>query len=375
MRLISGTTGSPLIQVTIYERDMNRKRPSENLGSCPRPLSNFSTIQLAHGSGGRLTADLIERIFLKAFDNPALNKQNDQAIVEIGGVRIAFTTDSFVVDPVFFPGGDIGDLAINGTINDLCMCGARPMFLSAGLIIEEGLPIDDLQRIVDSMQRAAAAADVEIVTGDTKVVDKGKGDKIFVNTSGIGVVEHDFTVSADNLKPGDVLIINGTIADHGMAILSRREGLSFESPIKSDTAALQSLVGLMLQTAGSAIHAMRDPTRGGVAATLNEFASASEVSIRLQENTIPILPAVAGACELLGLDPLYVANEGKLIVAIEESAARRVIEAMRRHPLGREATIIGRAEADRPGRVTLKTRLGTDRIIDMPTGEQLPRIC
>ncbi len=354
---------------------MNRKPSPDNLGSCPRPLSNFSTIQLAHGSGGRLTAGLIEGIFLKAFDNPALNKLNDQAVVEIGGAKIAFTTDSFVVDPIFFPGGDIGDLAVNGTINDLCMCGAKPMFLSAGLIIEEGLPIEDLQRIVDSMQRAAAAAGIQIVTGDTKVVDKGKGDKIFVNTSGIGVVEHDFAVSADNLRPGDVLIINGTIADHGMAILSRREGLSFESTIKSDTAALNSLVDLIIQTAGSTIRAMRDPTRGGVAATLNEFASASRVSIRLQEDTIPILPAVAGACELLGLDPLYVANEGKLIAAIEESAVRDVVKAMRGHPLGRETTIIGRVEADHAGRVTIKTRLGTERIIDMPTGEQLPRIC
>ncbi|MGD8921779.1 MAG: hydrogenase expression/formation protein HypE [Candidatus Zixiibacteriota bacterium] len=354
---------------------MNRKSSRENLGSCPRPLNNFSTIQLAHGSGGRLTADLITEIFLKAFDNPALNKQNDQAIVEVQGVKVAFTTDSFVVDPIFFPGGDIGDLAVNGTINDLCMCGAKPLFLSAGLIIEEGLPIDDLQKIIASMQRAAAVAGVEIVTGDTKVVDKGKGDKIFVNTSGIGVVEHDFTVSADNLKLGDVLIISGTIADHGMAILSRREGLSFESPIVSDTAALNSLVELIMQTAGSALHAMRDPTRGGVAATLNEFASSSKVNIRVQEDTIPILPAVAGACELLGLDPLYVANEGKLVAAVEEPVAQRVIEVMRHHPLGRKATVIGRVEADHPGRVTLKTRLGTERMVDMPTGEQLPRIC
>ena len=343
--------------------------------SCPLPITDQDTVQLAHGSGGKMMNDLISRLFLWAFDNPLLNRRDDQAILEINGQKLAFSTDSFVVNPLFFPGGDIGELAVNGTVNDVSMSGARPLFLSAGFIIEEGFSMKELQRIVTSMRTAAQKAGVMIVTGDTKVVNKGKGDKIFINTAGIGVLQEPFNPGAAHIKPGDILIVSGTLADHGMAIMSQREGLRFDAPITSDTAALNGLVDVILKAGGNDVHAMRDPTRGGAAATLNEFAEDSGVGIRLEEKNIPVQPAVKGACELLGLDPLYVANEGKLIVAVAEESAERVLKAMRAHPLGTNSAVIGRAVSDKPGLVSMHTAIGAWRIVDMLVGEQLPRIC
>jgi hydrogenase expression/formation protein HypE len=332
------------------------------------------TIQLAHGSGGRLSADLIDRLFLPRFGNDILNRLEDQAVLPCQAGRLAFTTDSFVVDPIFFPGGNIGDLAVNGTINDICMSGARPLYLSAAFIIEEGFPMDDLHRILVSMENAAGRAQVSIVTGDTKVVDKGSCDKIFINTSGIGFVPDGISLSAANIKPGDKVILSGTIADHGMAVMTSRENLSFHSRIQSDTAALDGLVDQMLAVTTN-IKALRDPTRGGVATTLNEFARASQVGIGLFSQNIPVSPEVHGACEVLGIDPLYVANEGKLIAIVESVMADAIVAAMHEHPLGRKAAIIGEAVADHPGLVTMETGLGVNRIVDMPVGEQLPRIC
>ena len=343
--------------------------------SCPLPITDQDTVQLAHGSGGMMMNDLINRLFLWAFDNPLLNRRDDQALLEINGQKLAFSTDSFVVDPLFFPGGDIGELAVNGTVNDVCMCGAKPLFLSTGFIIEEGFSMKELQRVTESMRAAADRAGVMIVTGDTKVVNKGKGDKLFINTAGIGLVEHDYALGAAQLKAGDVLIVSGTLADHGMAILSQREGLAFESPIKSDTAALNGLVETILKAGGGEVHAMRDPTRGGAAATLNEFAGDSQLGIRIEEEAIPVNEAVKGACALLGLDPMYVANEGKLIVAVAEKSAGKVLEAMQAHPLGKDSAVIGRVVKEKPGLVTMHTTIGAWRIVDMLIGEQLPRIC
>lgn len=354
---------------------MNDRTSPAGFGACPVTILRHSTIQLAHGSGGKLTQELITRLFADRFSNPALDRLDDQAVLDVGGIRLAFSTDSFVVDPIFFPGGDIGELAVNGTINDLCMCGARPIALSAGFILEEGLDVVDLERIVESMRRAAARAGVSIVTGDTKVVNRGKGDKVFINTAGIGVVEHPHDITARNLRVNDRIIISGTIANHGMAILSRREGLAFESPIESDTAALNELTSALVDGLGASLHAMRDPTRGGVAAVLNEFAAASGLGILLEAATLPIAPAVSGACELLGLDPLYVANEGLLMAAVAEEGAPLAVEILRRHELGRRAAVIGQVRAAPVGLVAMRTALGTERIVDMPAGEQLPRIC
>lgn len=347
----------------------------DQLISCPLPITTHTTIQLSHGSGGKMMNDLIARLFVETFDNPILRRRDDQATLEINGQRLTFSTDSFVVDPLFFPGGNIGELAVNGTVNDLCMNGARPLYLSTGFIIEEGLPVADLEKIVHSMQRAAQKAGVQIVTGDTKVVNRGKGDKLFINTAGIGIIEHKYRIGVDNLQPGDRVIINGAIGNHGMAVLSKREGLAFETSIESDTAALNGLVADLISEVEGEIHAMRDPTRGGVAAVLNEFAAASSVGIRLFEDRLPIDAPVAGACELLGLDPLYVANEGKLIAIVSASAAETVLAAMQSHPLGKQAVMIGEVHDSNVGTVTLSTRLGTERIVDMPVGEQLPRIC
>ena len=341
----------------------------------PTPSQNHGTVQLAHGSGGKLMHDLIERLFLRTFSNPALAAQEDQAVVEIGGIRLAFTTDAYVVDPIIFPGGTIGDLAVNGTINDLCMCGAIPVCLSTAFILEEGCPFITLEPIVASMQAAAVHAGVQIVTGDTKVVNRGKGDNVYITTAGIGIVEHPYAISAASIRPGDRVILNGTIADHGIAILAARGGFSFRSSVTSDTAALHSLVQAMLTAGGNGIHAMRDPTRGGVAATLNEFAHKANVGINIDENLVPLAPAVRGACELLGLDPLYVANEGKLIAIVAPECAGMVLEAMRTHPLGRQAVIIGEVTADQPKFVSIRTAIGSWRILDMPIGELLPRIC
>jgi len=342
--------------------------------SCPVPIMHHETIQLAHGAGGKLSAELIEKIFLPRFANEQLNKLEDQAILDNPGKRLAFTTDTFVVDPIFFPGGDIGELAINGTVNDLAMSGAEPLYLSVGFILEEGLPIATLHRIAVSMERAAGKAGVAIVTGDTKVVNKGSCDKLFINTSGIGVLPDDVHISAGNLQVGDRIILSGTIADHGMAVLTSREGLSFRSRVSSDTAALNQLVRKMLDTTTD-IHALRDPTRGGVATTLNEFARQSKVGIRIYGDRIPVRPEVQGACEVLGIDPLYVANEGKLIAVVPETHAADVLTAMHTDPLGEKAVIIGEVVGDHPGTVAIKTGLGVSRVLDMPVGEQLPRIC
>ncbi len=354
---------------------MTKSLRPEDFANCPLPITAHDTIQLGHGSGGRMMNELISRLFLWAFDNPILARLDDQAVLALDRNRIAVSTDSFVVDPLFFPGGNIGDLAVNGTVNDVCMCGAKPLFLTAGFIIEEGLPLEELKRIVVSMRVAAEAAGVRIVSGDTKVVNRGKADKIFINTTGIGVLAHDFTISSGNLKAGDKVILSGSIAEHGIAVLSKREGLAFETSVASDCAALNGLVDAIVTAGGDAIHAMRDPTRGGVAATLNEFAASSRVGIQIGENCIPVLPPVAGACEMLGLDPLYVANEGKLVAVVAPHKANQVLAAMRSHPLGKQAVLIGEVVADDSSMVTMTTRIGGRRIVDMPLGEQLPRIC
>ena len=342
--------------------------------TCPAPLPAKDKILLGHGSGGRLSADLLRDIFLTAFQNPVLAQLNDQAVVNIEGIRLAFTTDSFVVKPLFFLGGDIGSLAVYGTVNDLAMGGAQPLFLSAGFIIEEGLPVETLRRVVQSFRQAAEKVGVEVVTGDTKVVEKGKGDGLFINTSGIGRVAEGVNLSADQARPGDLILLSGMLGDHGMAILSQREGLEFDTPIASDAAPLNSLVGAMLEVTRS-IHSLRDPTRGGLSSTLNEIAAQSRVGMVIEESALPIREEVKGACELLGLDPLYVANEGKLVAIVAAAEAERVLSAMRGHPLGLNARTIGEVVESHPGVVTMRTCLGTSRIVDMLAGDQLPRIC
>ena len=342
--------------------------------TCPAPLPAKDKILLGHGSGGRLSADLLREIFLPAFQNPVLAQLNDQAVVNIEGVRLAFTTDSFVVKPLFFPGGDIGSLAVYGTVNDLAMGGAQPLFLSAGFIIEEGLPVETLRRVVQSFRQAAEKVGVEVVTGDTKVVEKGKGDGLFINTSGIGRVAEGVNLSADQARPGDFILLSGMLGDHGIAILSQREGLEFDTPIASDAAPLNSLVAAMLEVPHS-IHSLRDPTRGGLSSTLNEIALQSRVGMVIEESALPIREEVKGACELLGLDPLYVANEGKLVAIVAAAEAERVLAAMRGHPLGLNARTIGKVVESHPGVVTMRTCLGTSRIVDMLAGDQLPRIC
>jgi hydrogenase expression/formation protein HypE len=347
----------------------------ELLGSCPVPLAHQEQIVLGHGSGGKLTADLIQRFILPAFSNPYLDRLDDQAVVEINGARLAFTTDSFVITPIFFPGGDIGELAINGTVNDLAMSGARPLYLAAALILEEGLATQDLRRVLDSMRKAAQRANVLLVTGDTKVVNRGKGDQIFITTTGIGVIEHDWNLSADRARAGDKVLLSGSIGDHGMAIMSQREGLEFEGTIESDTAALHGLVAAILAAAGDGVHVLRDPTRGGIGTTLNEIAARSHVGMAIDESTILVRHTVQGACEILGLDPLYVANEGKLLAIVSSEAADATVEAMHQHELGREARIIGEVVAEHPRMVLMKTGIGGTRIVDTLYGEQLPRIC
>lgn len=338
-------------------------------------------ITLAHGSGGRAMHDLVEGLFLEYFHNPMLDKLEDQAIFEVNGAkRMAFTTDSYVVDPIFFPGGDIGELAVHGTVNDLAMSGARPLYLSAGFIIEEGFPIDDLRRICASMQRAAEESGVQIVTGDTKVVQKGGADKIFINTAGIGAVETRANISSSRAQPSDRVIISGTIGDHGTTIMIARGELELETDIESDSAPLYSLVSCILDEAErlgaiDGVHVLRDPTRGGVATTLNEIAMSSEVSIELREELIPVRENVKGACEILGLDPLYVANEGKLVAVVSREIADAVIERMRRHEHGAGASIIGEIMAEPQGIVSMMTGFGGTRIVDMLAGDQLPRIC
>lgn len=341
---------------------------------CPLPLSEAPEILLGHGSGGKLSARLVESLIVPAFRNSMLEALDDQAVFSVNGARLAFTTDSYVVTPIFFPGGDIGELAVNGTVNDLAMGGARPLYLSLAFILEEGLPIADLERVVASVRRAAEAASVQVVTGDTKVVGRGSGDKIFINTSGVGVVPPGIAMSSSRVRAGDAVLLSGTIGDHGVAILSRREGLEFEGPLESDTAPLHDLVHVMLESFPG-IHAMRDPTRGGLASILVEIASRRRLGIELDERAIPIGDTVRGACEILGLDPLFVANEGKLVAFVPEEASERVLGAMRAHPLGRAAARIGTVVAGHPGFVILKTPIGGDRVLDLPFGEALPRIC
>lgn len=344
---------------------------------CPASLTQRDQIVLGHGSGGRLSAELLRDVFLPVFSNPVLDRMDDQAIVEIGGSRVAFTTDSFVIQPLFFPGGDIGSLAVHGTVNDLAMGGACPLFLSAGFILEEGFSTEALRRIASSMAEAAAAAGVSIVTGDTKVVERGKGDGVFINTTGIGIVPDGVHLSASQARPGDRVILSGTIGDHGIAILAKREGLEFETEILSDSAALHNLVAKMLTAspASNVIRCLRDPTRGGVSSALNEIAMQSRVSIQIEETSILVREEVRGACELLGLDPLYVANEGKLLAIVAPEAADDILAAMRRDPRGTEAAIIGTVGCENAGMVTMRTAFGSTRIVDMLAGEQLPRIC
>jgi hydrogenase expression/formation protein HypE len=348
-----------------------------------------SQITLAHGSGGRAMHELVEGLFLEYLRNPLLEMLEDQAVFEVGGnpasgktpaARLAFTTDSFVVDPIFFPGGDIGRLAVHGTVNDLAMSGARPLYLSAGFILEEGFPMDDLRKILTSMRQAAEEAGVQIVTGDTKVVQKGSADRVFINTSGIGIIETSARISASRARPGDKVVLSGTIGDHGTTIMIARGELDLETDISSDSAALNNLVQAMLDEAAAvanveSIHCMRDPTRGGVATTLNEIALASEVCIQIYEELIPVREEVKGACEILGLDPLYVANEGKLLALVAEEAAESVVQRMRQTEHGSDACIIGEVKPEPEGIVVMVTGFGGTRIVDMLAGDQLPRIC
>jgi len=327
-----------------------------------------------HGGGGRAARDLIERIFLSRFDNPYLKKMDDSAVVALGTDRLAITTDSYVVDPIFFPGGDIGSLAVHGTVNDLSVQGARPVFLSAAFIIEEGFELADLERILDSMAESARRAEVSIVAGDTKVVPRGRGDKVYVNTTGVGLIEEGVHISGSNARIHDQIILSGSPGDHGIAVLSQREGLRFDTVLVSDSAPLNRLVGEILSVT-RAVHAMRDPTRGGVAASLNEIASQSNVGIVIREAVIPVKEGVQSACEILGLDPLYVANEGKALVFVSPDDAGKVLDTIRQNPLGQDAQIIGETVSTHPGQVVMKTKTGGTRIVDMPLGEQLPRIC
>ena len=343
--------------------------------SCPLPLTQHKNIVMGHGSGGRLTAQLIHDLFLPAFNNPTLNKLDDQAVLDVGNARVAFTTDSFVVTPLFFPGGNIGELAVNGTVNDLAMSGARPLWLSAAFIMEEGLAMDELSRVVAAMASAASAAGVSIVTGDTKVVNRRSADKLFVTTTGIGLVPEGIAISASNAQPGDAIILSGTIADHGMAVLSQREALDLEGEILSDTQALHTLVAAMLEAGGGAVHTLRDPTRGGLGASLCEIADSSSAGVEIDARAIPVRAEVRGACELLGIDPIFVANEGKLVAFVEASYANRVLEAMRLTPQGKDAVVIGRAVEQHRGMVVMRTEIGGSRVVDLPFNEQLPRIC
>lgn len=332
-------------------------------------------ILLGHGSGGKLSHQLLDDLIVPILSGVAQRDQNDAAVLSAPQGRLAFTTDSYVVDPIFFPGGNIGDLAIHGTVNDLAMAGASPLAISVGLILEEGLAISEFRDILESMRAAAEQADVTIVTGDTKVVPRGKADKIFINTSGIGVIEHDLEISGSNAQPGDKILINGTIGDHGMAVLASREGLELESSIVTDSAPLNGLVEELIENLGAQLHTLRDPTRGGVATTLKEIALQSQIEITLSEADLPINPSVGGACAILGLDPLFVANEGKLLAFVAKEAADQALAILQSHPHGGHAAIIGEVTATSPGKVRIKTVIGGLRAIEMLAGEQLPRIC
>jgi len=334
-------------------------------------------VTLSHGSGGKATHNLIEGLFAPAFSNPLLETMDDAATFALNGnpSRLAFTTDTFVVNPLFFPGGDIGQLAVHGTVNDLAVAGAQPLFLSAGFILEEGFSIADLRRIVDSMAQAASDAGVQVVTGDTKVVERGKADGVFINTTGVGLVKGQWPMGQMHAQPGDRILINGPVGDHGIAVMLAREALEIETEVQSDTAALNGLVDGLLQAVGDGVHCLKDPTRGGLATSLNEIALASEVAVALDERLIPVSTGVRGACEILGLDPLTIANEGKLIAVVQRDAALPALRALQAHPLGREAAVIGEVRADPPAMVFLRTQLGGARVLDMLVGDPLPRIC
>jgi hydrogenase expression/formation protein HypE len=355
--------------------ELTAAAPDFSKWSCPLPLEGYPTIVMGHGGGGKLGNELVEHLFLPAFRNPALENLGDAAVLDVGSGRLAMSTDSFVVQPLFFPGGSIGALAINGTVNDLAVSGATPKFLSASFILEEGFPLNQLAAIVNAMAEAAAIAGVTIVTGDTKVVERGHGDGCYINTAGVGILREDISVGPHRARPGDAIIVSGTIGDHGMAIMSVREGLEFESQIRSDCASLHGMIAAVLDAAGPSVHAMRDPTRGGLASTLNEIASASGVGIAIDERALPVRAEVQSACELLGLDPVYVANEGKAVFFVAADAAERVLAVLRAHPLGQDAAIIGQVVAEHPRMLVARTQMGANRVIPLQIGEQLPRIC
>jgi len=343
--------------------------------SCPLPLADYPTIVMAHGGGGKLGNELVEHLFLPAFRNPALESLGDAAVFELPSGQLAMSTDSFVVQPLFFPGGSIGALAVNGTVNDLAVSGADPKFLSASFILEEGFPLAQLAAIVRAMADAASIAGVRIVTGDTKVVERGHGDGCYINTAGVGVLRAGVNVGPRRAQAGDAILVSGMIGDHGMAIMSVREGLAFDSPIRSDCAALNGLIADVLNAAGRGVHAMRDPTRGGLASTLNEIAASSKVGMEIDEAKVPVRTEVQSACELLGLDPVYVANEGKAVFFVAAESADRALAALRAHPLGAEAARIGHVTAQHPGMIVARTGMGANRVIAPQIGEQLPRIC
>jgi hydrogenase expression/formation protein HypE len=343
--------------------------------ACPVPLHATDRVQLGHGSGGKMSAALLRDRFLPLLDNQVLRQLGDAAVVSVHGGEIAISTDTFVVSPLEFPGGNIGSLAVHGTVNDLAMMGARPRFLSAGFVLEEGLPFEVLDRVIASLAEAARASGVALVTGDTKVVDRGRADGMYVNTTGVGVLDGSFAPRPDAVRPGDVLLVSGPIGRHGMAIMTAREGLEFDAQIESDSAPLAPLVEVLREQAGAAVHALRDPTRGGVASAVNELAAASAVGVELEERSLLVPGPVLAACEVLGLDPLYVANEGVLIAFVSPDAAGVALEALRSHPLGASASIAGQAVREHPGLVSLRTALGSRRVVDMLPGDQLPRIC
>jgi hydrogenase expression/formation protein HypE len=342
--------------------------------ACPVPIARYPQVMLAHGGGGRLMQQLIEGLLLPAFANPYLEARHDGAVLSMGGARLAFTTDSYVVHPLFFPGGDIGKLAVTGTVNDLAMCGARPQYLSCGLILEEGLPMETLARVIESMRAAAAEAGVQLVTGDTKVVDRGRGDGLYINTAGVGLIEHAVTVAPQEVRPGDVVLVSGDVGRHGIAVIAQREGLEFETAIESDCAPLAAPV-LALLDAGLPVHCLRDLTRGGLASAVIEIAEAAGQHILLDERAIPVGETVGAACEILGLDPLYVANEGRFIAVVAPEAADAALAILRAHPVSAGACRIGVVTATDPGFVTMISRIGVARIVDRLSGEQLPRIC
>jgi hydrogenase expression/formation protein HypE len=343
--------------------------------SCPLPLVGYPTIVMGHGGGGKLGTELVEHLFLPAFRNAALENLGDAAVLELSSGRLAMSTDSFVVQPLFFPGGSIGELAVNGTVNDLAVSGAVPKFLSASFILEEGFPLAQLAAIVNAMAAAAATAGVQIVTGDTKVVERGHGDGCYINTAGIGLLREGIQVGPQRVQPGDAIVVSGMIGDHGMAIMSVREGLEFESQIRSDCAALNGMIGEVLDAVGAAVHAMRDPTRGGLSSTLNEIAQASGVGISIDERKLPVRMEVQSACELLGLDPVYVANEGKAVFFVAPELTEKVLAVLKAHPLGQDAALIGHATSEHKGMLVARTQMGANRVIAPQIGEQLPRIC